>query len=173
MEMEKRTLVYGLWRGPVGYLGLVSDNTRLLEIVSAFSPVEVHERIARAYPPASALDADVIVEARQQLDDFFSGRRRQFDLPLDLAQLSPFTAKVLRILAQVPYGTTLTYGELATLAGSPQAARAVGRAMAVNPFPIIIPCHRVIGAGGKMTGYSGGEGIATKKWLLHFEAENR
>lgn len=171
--MKERTPVYGLWRGPVGCLGLVAEKGLLLEIVSALTPEEVLERIFRSYPQASALDTDVIVKARQQLDDFFRGRRRQFDLPLDLAQLSFFTAKVLRILAQVPYGTTLTYGELATLTGSPQAARAVGRAMAVNPFPIVIPCHRVIGAGGKMTGYSGAEGVVTKEWLLRFEAQHR
>jgi methylated-DNA-[protein]-cysteine S-methyltransferase len=106
------------------------------------------------------------------LDDYFHGRRRNFELPLAMDTLTPFTTRVLRTLAQVKYGSTLTYGELAALAGFPSAARAVGRAMATNPFPIIIPCHRVLGAGGKMTGYSGGEGIATKQWLLRFEAGN-
>jgi len=164
---------YVLWQGPIGCVGLVADARRLHELVSAATPEEVCARIAKSYPQAVADNTPVIAEACRQLDDFFHGRRRQFDLPLDLAQLSPFTAKVLKILKEVAYGTTLTYGELAALAGSPQAARAVGRAMAVNPFPIVIPCHRVIGSGGRMTGYSGGEGVATKEWLLRFEAENR
>lgn len=170
--MEER-FSYGFWQGPVGWVGLVAGTERLYAIVSAATPEEVNTRIAKAYPQAVVQDTFVIAEARRQLDDFFHGRRHQFDLPLDFEQLSSFTAKVLRILAQVPYGTTLTYGELAALAGSPQAARAVGRAMAVNPFPIVIPCHRVLGTGGRMTGYSGAGGIETKEWLLRFEDENR
>lgn len=169
----KEKFSYGLWQGPIGWVGLVAGAERLREIVSAATPEEVCSRIVKAFPQAVAQDTPVIAEARRQLDDFFCGCRRQFDLPLDLTHLSPFAAKVLRILMQVPYGTTLTYGKLATLAGSPQAARAVGRAMAMNPFPIIIPCHRVIGADGRMTGYSGGEGVATKEWLLRFEAGSR
>lgn len=169
----KGKLICGLWEGPVGCLGLVARAGRLCEIVSAAAPDVVLEQIAKAYPQATVGETDVIDEARRQLEDYFHGRRRQFDLPLDTEKLSPFTAKVLRILEQVPYGTTLTYGELAVLAGSPRAARAVGRTMATNPFPIVIPCHRVLGSGGKMTGYSGGEGIATKAWLLRFEAKNR
>lgn len=164
---------YGLWQGPIGWVGLVAGAARLYEIISAATPEEVSTRIARAYPQAVLQDTPVIAETRRQLDDFFHGRRRQFELPLDFAQLSSFAAKVLRILVLVPYGTTLTYGELAVRAGSPKAARAVGRVMAVNPFPIVIPCHRVVGAGGKITGYSGGEGVATKEWLLRFEAERR
>lgn len=170
-RVEKKVLAYGIWQGPIGCFGLVAEGEYLLEIVSAPAADAVLERISRLYPQAKAQTAGVIADALQQLDDYFRGRLRHFDLPLKMDHLPPFTAKVLRILAQVPYGATLTYGELAALAGAPQAARAVGRAMATNPFPVVIPCHRVLGAGGKMTGYSGGEGIATKEWLLRFEAE--
>lgn len=169
--MEKRVITYGIWQGPIGCVGLVAEGELLLEIVSAPAADAVLERIAQRYPQAKAQTAGVIADALQQLDEYFHGRLRHFDLPLKMDHLPPFTAKVLRILTQVPYGTTLTYGELAALAGAPRAARAVGRAMAVNPFPIVIPCHRVLGASGKLTGYSGGEGVATKEWLLHFEAE--
>jgi methylated-DNA-[protein]-cysteine S-methyltransferase len=167
----ERVLAYGIWHGPTGCLGLVAEGERLLEIVSEPAADAVLEQIARRYPQARVQAAGVIAEALQQLDDYFHGRRRHFDLPLKMDRLPPFTAKVLRILAQVPYGTTLTYGELAALAGAPHAARAVGRAMATNPFPIVIPCHRVLVAGGRLGGYSGGGGIVTKEWLLRFEAE--
>ncbi len=176
MKEEKRmekAYAYGLWRSPIGWFGLVAGNGSLLEIFSAPEVSEVLERIARRYPEARADDTEVIADTIRQLDDYFHGRRRNFDLPLAMDTLTPFTARVLRTLAAVPYGSTLTYGELAALAGFPRAARAVGRTMAVNPFPIVIPCHRVLGAGGSMTGYSGGEGIATKQWLLRLEDENR
>jgi methylated-DNA-[protein]-cysteine S-methyltransferase len=168
--MQARTFAFGLWQSPIGWLGLVAVAGGLVEIVSAPVVADVVGRIARAYPEAKAQETGVISEAIRQLHDYFSGRRRNFDLPLAMDRLTPFTTRVLRTLAKVPYGSTLTYGELAVLAGFPHAARAVGRAMAVNPFPIVIACHRVVGAGGKMTGYSGAEGIVTKEWLLRFEA---
>lgn len=170
--MEKRGLAYGIWQGPIGCLGLVAEGEQLLEIVSAPAVDAVRERIAGRYPQAKAQTARVIAEALRQLDDYFHGRRRSFDLPLALDHLPPFTARVLRTLAQLPFGATTTYGELAAAAGSPGAARAVGRAMATNPFPVVIPCHRVLGAGGRLGGYSGGEGVATKEWLLRFEGGN-
>lgn len=77
--------------------------------------------------------------------------------------------RVLQTLQGIPFGATTSYGQLAMMAGHPGAARAVGGVMAANPFPLIIPCHRVLGAGGKLGGYSGGKGVATKKWLLAFE----
>lgn len=169
--MLETGLAYHLWQAPIGWLGLVCGKERLVEIVSEPQATAVRERIARLCPEAPAQCSAVCAEAVRQLDDYFHGRRRCFELPLALDTLTPFTARVLHTLAQVPFGSTLTYGELAVLAGFPRAARAVGRVMATNPFPIIIPCHRVLGAGGKMTGYSGGEGIATKQWLLRFEAE--
>jgi methylated-DNA-[protein]-cysteine S-methyltransferase len=162
---------YHLWQAPIGWLGLVCGRGRLVEIVSEPHAAAVRERIERLYPEAQALCPSVCAEAVRQLDDYFRGRRRRFELHLAMDILTPFTARVLRTLAQVPFGSTLTYGELAVLAGFPRAARAVGRVMATNPFPIIIPCHRVLGAGGKLTGYSGGEGVVTKQWLLRFEAE--
>jgi len=76
---------------------------------------------------------------------------------------------VLQQLQQVPYASTVSYGELAVLAGSPHAARAVGRVMAGNPWPLIVPCHRVVASNGSLGGYSGGEGVPTKQWLLDFE----
>jgi len=161
--------VFALWRSPLGWIGLVANETGLEAVVSHPSEEEVRGRIAANYPEASPGENAVLASARLQLQEYFRGERRDFDLPFELAGLPPFSAAVLRRLSRVPYGTTVTYGELADASGSPRAARAVGRAMAINPLPVLIPCHRVVGTGGKMTGYSGGEGIATKEWLLAFE----
>jgi methylated-DNA-[protein]-cysteine S-methyltransferase len=121
----------------------------------------------------SAADAEVLRDSERQLNEYFAGHRRGFDVPLDLSACPPFTLRVLTALRAVPFGTTLSYGELAARAGAPRAARAVGRAMAANPLPIVIPCHRVLAANGQLGGYSGGEGVPTKEWLLAFERDSR
>ena len=107
--------------------------------------------------------------AREELTQYFSGQLRNFTVRVDFSRWPGFTERVFVALRAVPYGETITYGELARRAGQPAAARAVGRIMASNPLPIILPCHRVIAANGAMTGYSGGAGIATKVFLLNHE----
>ena len=111
-------------------------------------------------------ETPLLDQARRQLDEYFDRGRRQFDLPL-APQGSKFQRAVWDQMRSIAYGETLTYGAIARRLGS--AARAVGGACGANPIPIIIPCHRVLGAGGKMTGYSGGEGIETKLALLRLE----
>jgi methylated-DNA-[protein]-cysteine S-methyltransferase len=107
----------------------------------------------------------------ERLHDYFSTGRLEWDLSwLDWSNISPFHRQVLEQCAQIPTGKTLTYGELAARAGSPRAARAVGSAMARNRWPLIIPCHRVLGTDGRLTGYSGTGGIETKRRLLGLEA---
>lgn len=105
-------------------------------------------------------------DVRRELDEYFEGRRREFDLPIDL-RVAPFHADVLRELALVPYGRTETYGGLARKVGRPSAARAVGTVMNRNPIPIVLPCHRVVGANGSLTGYAGG--LDVKRRLLQLE----
>ena len=105
-------------------------------------------------------------EVRRELDEYFEGRRRQFDLPLDL-RVAPFHEAVLHELARVPYGQVDTYGHLAAKVGRPNAARAVGTVMNRNPIPIVLPCHRIIGANGSLTGYGGG--LDVKRALLELE----
>jgi methylated-DNA-[protein]-cysteine S-methyltransferase len=104
----------------------------------------------------------------RQLDDWFAARRHAFDLTLDLDGIDGFRRTVLETLArEVPWGETVSYGELAGLAGRPRAARAVGSAMRNNPIPFVIPCHRVIAAGNKIGGYGGGRNaVALKRGLL-------
>jgi methylated-DNA-[protein]-cysteine S-methyltransferase len=104
---------------------------------------------------------------RRQLDEYFAGRRRQFELPLDWGLTWGFRRVVLQHLAGLPFGETVTYGRLADAVGHPGAARAVGSAMASNPMPIVVPCHRVVAAGGKLGGYTGG--IDKKRALLGLE----
>ncbi len=106
-----------------------------------------------------------------QFDDWFAGRRRTFDVPLDLDGVSGFRRTVLDTLVRdVPWGETVSYGELALMAGRPRAARAVGSTMATNPLPFVIPCHRVLAAGGKIGGYgSGRNAVDLKRALLRRE----
>lgn len=111
------------------------------------------EFVARLARGASPGETAALARARRQLEEYFAGRRRTFDLPLR-AQGTDFEQRVLRALAQIPYGTVATYGELATRAGSPGAARAIGRVMARNRIPIVLPCHRVVAASG-LGGFAG------------------
>jgi methylated-DNA-[protein]-cysteine S-methyltransferase len=119
-------------------------------------------------PAANHQRADHLFTAvREQLAEYFAGARQQFEVPLKLAGTS-FQLRVWQELAKVPFGTTITYAELAQRVGQSTASRAVGNANGRNPISIIVPCHRVIGASGKLTGYAGG--VAKKKWLLDREA---
>ena len=101
-----------------------------------------------------------------QLNAYFCGERQSFDLPL-AASGTPFQQRVWQELQRIPYGTTLSYGQLAAKLGNPNASRAVGRANATNPIAVIVPCHRVIGSTGKLTGYAGG--LSRKERLLQLE----
>lgn len=125
----------------------------------------LRKRFRRPYIPEPAK----VAEVARQLKEYFSGQRQNFDLSIDWSGMRPFQQAVLRATLAIPYGSTRTYLDLARQIGHPRAARAVGRAEASNPIPIIIPCHRVIGRDGKLHGYGGGEGIKTKEFLLELE----
>jgi methylated-DNA-[protein]-cysteine S-methyltransferase len=158
---------------PLGALRLLARHERLVGVVflAGAAGVQPGSRSVPAVSDGSA--SPVLRQASRELAEYFAGERRAFEVPLDLSGWPPFTRKILEELCKVPYGETLTYGELAARAGSPRAARAVGQAMAANPLPIIIPCHRVVAADGRLGGYSGGDGLPTKQWLLTFEQSNR
>jgi methylated-DNA-[protein]-cysteine S-methyltransferase len=106
-------------------------------------------------------------DVRRELDEYFEGHRRDFDLPIDWTLASPFGRRVLKATAAIPFGRVMTYGEMAAQAGNPKASRAAGRALGANPVPIVVPCHRVIGASGRLTGYTGG--LHRKVALLEIE----
>jgi O-6-methylguanine DNA methyltransferase len=118
-------------------------------------------------------DAERVGPALEQIADYLAGKRKSFNLPIDWSVLTPFQSKALRATLEIPYGEVRTYGELAQELGKPRAARAVGRAEATNPMPVVLPCHRVIGADGKLHGYGTGNGLETKKWLLELERSRR
>ena len=108
---------------------------------------------------------------RRELDDYFGGRRREFDLPLDRRLMSDFMRRVLSATATIPFGSVSTYGAVAREAGSPRGSRAAGNALGSNPMPIVIPCHRVLHADGGIGGYTGG--LERKRALLELESASR
>ena len=117
---------------------------------------------------AGSRAAGHLKQAAEQLAEYFAGRLQRFDLPLDFSALSPFQKLVYGELVKIPYGETRTYAELAARIGRPRAYRAVGRANATNPFTVVVPCHRLVGAGGDLRGYGGG--LHRKEWLLAHES---
>jgi methylated-DNA-[protein]-cysteine S-methyltransferase len=108
----------------------------------------------------------------QQVLEYLADTRRSFNIEIDLSGFTPFQQAVYRAVQLVPYGQTASYAQIAIQIGKPRAARAVGAANAANPLPLIIPCHRLVGAGGGLRGYGGTGGIETKAWLLAFESRN-
>ena len=151
---------YAYLESPVGALLLVADDDGLREIRFPKNGKRV---------PASGYwreDAAFLRGPMLQLRDYFAGKREDFDLPL-APEGTPFQQNVWKELCSIPYGETISYGELARRIGNPKASRAVGLANGSNPIPIIIPCHRVIGSNGKLTGYGGG--LPIKEKLLALE----
>ena len=154
---------YTFMESPVGDLLLAGAEEGLRFI--RFPPQGGEHRRARP-EPGWREDALPFAVAKAQLNDYFAGRRRVFALRL-APRTSPFQATVLAALRRIPYGETRSYGEVARDIGKPKAARAVGAANARNPLPIVIPCHRVIGGDGRLTGFGGG--LAAKRHLLELE----
>jgi methylated-DNA-[protein]-cysteine S-methyltransferase len=111
----------------------------------------------------------VLSEAAKQIELYLNGSLPRFSLPLKVSG-TPFQLAVWKTIAKVPFGKTVSYGEIATAIGRPQAARAVGAAVGANPTPLLVGCHRVLGSSGSLTGYSGGQGIKTKRLLLDHES---
>jgi methylated-DNA-[protein]-cysteine S-methyltransferase len=158
---------YDLVDTPLGALLIATTERGLCRIVYDADPELEAERLARTFGVRVLRSAKPIDPVRRELDEYFEGERQSFDLPLDVALLADFNRRVLRELARVPYGEVVTYGELAARAERPRAARAVGTVMNRNPLPIVLPCHRVIGANGSLTGYGGG--LPRKEALLRLE----
>jgi methylated-DNA-[protein]-cysteine S-methyltransferase len=158
------TVYYSRLASPVGELLLLSDGESLTAIL-----LEPHPDDPAARPGWREGNA-VLATAREQLRAYFAGELRSFELPLAPRGTS-FQRRVWDELRRIPYGETISYGELARRVGSPEAARAVGSANGRNPIPIVVPCHRVIGADGTLVGYGGG--LARKRWLLGHEAGAR
>jgi methylated-DNA-[protein]-cysteine S-methyltransferase len=159
-------VAYGLLDSPLGKLLLAASPSGLCRVLFDPEPEREEEELGRRFG-LRVLHAPAAVDgARRELDEYFAGRRTSFDLPLDV-RVKGFARDVLDRLGHVPYGRLTTYGTLAAEAGSPRAARAVGMVMNRNPVPIVLPCHRVVGASGSLVGYAGG--LERKRLLLELE----
>jgi methylated-DNA-[protein]-cysteine S-methyltransferase len=154
------TTLYSTITSPIGELLLTSDGK---------SVTRLHMRTNGAWRTDGwRRDDAALSEPRAQLQAYFAGELREFELPLAPGG-TPFQQRVWRALCDIPYGETISYGELARRIGQPAAARAVGLANGQNPIAIVVPCHRVIGANGSLTGYGGG--LERKRWLLAHESK--
>ena len=160
-------VAYELHDTPVGRLLVAVSDHGLCEISYDADPDAEAERLARLFGSRVLRSPRPTDEARRQLDEYFAGERRDFDLEVDLRPTREFAHAVLDELARVPYGQVTTYGTLAARAGRPRAARAVGTVMNRNPVPIVLPCHRVVGSTGSLVGYGGG--LDRKRTLLELE----
>lgn len=156
------THFYKKIKTPIGELTLVATDKGLTAVLWE------NDNTERVHLPRieSSTKHPILRTAEMQLQEYFDGRRKNFQLPLEFCG-SEFQTKVWRSLQTIPYGETRSYSELANVIGSPKSCRAVGGANGRNPISIVVPCHRVIGANGKLTGFAGG--IKTKSYLLNLE----
>jgi methylated-DNA-[protein]-cysteine S-methyltransferase len=160
-------VAYDVVDSPIGPLLLATSDAGLCRVSFDPEPEREEEQLARGFGARVLRAPRAVDRAHRELDEYFEGKRRDFDLDVDLRAVGGFHRTVLTRLARVPYGRVTTYGALAAEAGRPRAARAVGTVMNRNPVPIVLPCHRVIGANGKLVGYGGG--LHRKVALLELE----
>jgi methylated-DNA-[protein]-cysteine S-methyltransferase len=159
-------VAYDVVDSPVGPLLIAASPKGLCRISFRHDTEETLDELARVHGPRILRSTEPVAGAKRELDAYFEGKRRRFDLPLDV-RATGFAASVLAELARVPYGETVSYAQLAARAGNPKAARAVGTTMNRNRIPIVLPCHRVVGSNGSLVGYAGG--LETKRFLLELE----
>ncbi len=158
-------VAYDVVETPLGALLVAASPHGLCRISYDPDPERELDLLARLH--GTRVLRTELEEPRRELDEYFAGRREAFDLPIDLGRVGEFPRRVLVELARVPFGSIVTYGELAARVGRPRAARAVGMVMNRNPVPIVLPCHRVVGVGGRLVGYGGG--LHRKERLLRLE----
>lgn len=154
---------------PIGDLWVVVSKKGLVVVEWDDHRSALDMYLAKRLKQSSILNMDRTSTFLRQLDEYLHGDRKTFTFPIDYSLLRPFQREVLKLVFTIPYGETRTYGEIAHQMGRERAARAVGRANATNPMPLVIPCHRVVGADGKLRGFGGGKGLETKEWLLKME----
>lgn len=141
---------------PIGFLWLDADESGLTAV--SFQPISESE----------SANQQILTRTQEQFEEYFAGKRKEFEVPLSIKRGTPFQQNVWKALSTIPYGEIRTYKEVAVAVDSPKAVRAIGQANRTNPLPIVIPCHRVIGQNGKLTGYMGNatDGVEIKRQLL-------
>ncbi|ACM20235.1 methylated DNA--protein cysteine S-methyltransferase [Geotalea daltonii FRC-32] len=162
---------FSLYSSPMGSGGVVAGAAGLIEVFLPFAGgnrAEMHAHIGKLHP-GTRCSNELTERCAALLQRYFAGERVEFPLELDKTGFTPFQTRVYELVAAIPYGCVKTYAQVAAEMGCKGAARGVGTAMARNPLPIIIPCHRIVGASGTMTGYSAAGGISSKRILLMME----
>jgi methylated-DNA-[protein]-cysteine S-methyltransferase len=167
--MIKRIYIGAMEQKVVGTVCMAVTEHGLAAVGIGESRESFNERLKRMGFNELIMDQERLTSPLSQMSEYLDGARHAFDIPIDWSVLTPFHQEALRATLAIPYGQTRTYAHLARQVGRPRAARAVGRAEATNPMPVVIPCHRVIGSDGKLHGYGAGEGLKTKAWLLELE----
>ena len=161
-------VAYGTYESPLGGLTVMVTPRGLVRLSYPGEGLEAQlQELADRVSPRILEAPERTDDVRRQLDGYFTGRRRAFDVPIDWRLVRGFAGDVLRATARIPFGGVSSYREIAAAAGSPNAYRAAGNALGSNPVPIVVPCHRVLHAGGGLGGYTGG--LERKRYLLELE----
>ena len=174
MTIKKQEVAYigNLPTSPLGPIWIAVSKRGLVAVEVSAEQDALTEQLSHLGYHEIVVDQEKTSLAIGQISEYLNGEREVFALPIDWSVLTPFQERALRATYEIPFGQVVTYGEIASQLGNPRAARAVGRAEATNPLPLVIPCHRVVGADGGLHGYGAGEGLATKAWLLELEQKS-
>ena len=156
---------------PIGSIWVAVSEQGLVAVELNEEPEYLIKRLPKLGYRQVISDPQKTTAVLQQIREYLLGERQEFEIPIDWSGLTPYQERALRATYEIPYGEVTTYGEIAKQLGNPKGAIAVGRAEATNPMPLVIPCHRVLGADGGLHGYGAGKGIETKAWLLELESE--
>ncbi len=149
---------YSYFESPIGFVEIIADKNYLRAV-----------KFIDELPEEKKKGNKITISARKQLKEYFNGKRKTFELPFEFKG-TEFQNEVWKALTKIPFGSVVTYQDIAKLTGNEKAVRAVGSANSKNPIPIIVPCHRVIAKNGKLSGYAGG--VERKEWLIEHEAKN-
>lgn len=163
---------HAIIEAPFGSVGIVASAAGLSRVHLMKTTGRASAETMRRLHPDARRDDDLLPDLQEEMRLYFEGRPVSFSVRVDLAGLSPFQQRVLGACARIGYGERVSYGELARRVGCPRGARAVGGAMARNPVPLVIPCHRVVGGGGALGGFSAEQGVSLKRYLLELESRS-
>jgi methylated-DNA-[protein]-cysteine S-methyltransferase len=169
---EKTGWIGDTRESPVGEIWVAVSSQGVVALDFPASRETISDRLRRFGFTEVLYDPEKVEPVLAQIKEYLHGERHNFDLQIDWSVMTPFQSQALKATKAIPYGETVSYNEIARRIGRPRAARAVGRAQATNPLPLIIPCHRVLGSDGGLHGYGAGDGLSTKAWLLQMESSN-